>query len=113
MLIVDDHAGFRSFARALLEAEGYDVVGEAEDGKSALAEARRLNPEVVLVDVVLPDIDGFAVCDELTVGGSGPAIVMTSSHDVSSYRRQLDASRARGFIGKSDLSGEALAELTG
>jgi DNA-binding NarL/FixJ family response regulator len=113
VLIVDDHAGFRSFARALLEAEGYDVVGEAEDGKSALAEARRLNPEVVLLDVVLPDFDGFVVCDELTVGGNGPAIVMTSSHDISSYRRRLEHSRARGFIGKSDLSGHALAELTG
>ncbi len=113
VLIVDDHAGFRSFARALLEAEGYDVVGEAEDGESALAEARRLNPDVVLLDVVLPDFDGFVVCDELTVGGYGPAIVMTSSHDISSYRRRLGRSRARGFIGKSDLSGHALAELTG
>lgn len=113
VLIVDDHAGFRSFARALLEAEGYDVVGEAEDGKSALAAVRRLNPQVVLLDVVLPDLDGFAVCDELTSSGNGPAIVMTSSHDISSYRRRLDASRARGFIGKSDLTGEALADLTG
>ena len=113
LLIVDDHAGFRSSAKALLEAGGYEVVGEAGDGESALAEARRLIPDVVLLDVVLPDIDGFAVCDELAVGGNGPVIVMTSSHDISAYRQRLERSPARGFIGKSELSGPNLAELTG
>ena len=113
LLIVDDHAGFRSFARALLEADGYEVVGEAQDGESALEAARALRPEVVLLDVVLPDIDGFIVCDALTEGGDGPAIVMTSSHGVSAYRRRLAGSNARGFIAKSDLSGHSLEELTG
>ena len=113
LLIVDDHAGFRSFARALLEAEGYDVVGEAEDGQSALAAAKALRPEVVLLDVVLPDIDGFQVCDVLSEDADGPAIVMTSSRGVSSYRRRLARSNARGFIAKSDLSGRSLEELTG
>ncbi len=113
LLIVDDHAGFRSFARALLEADGYDVVGEAQDGESALEAARALQPEVVLLDVVLPDIDGFIVCDALTQDGDGPAIVMTSSRGVSSYRRRLAGSNARGFIAKSDLSGRSLEELTG
>ena len=112
LLIVDDHAGFRSFARALLEADGFDVIGEAENGESALAEARRLRPEVVLLDVALPDLDGFAVCDELTEGGGGPAIVMTSSRHISSYRRQLERSRAKGFIAKSELSGRAVSALT-
>ena len=112
LLIVDDHAGFRSFARALLEADGFDVVGEAENGVSALAAARRLRPEVVLLDVALPDFDGFAVCDELTEGGDGPAIVMTSSRDISSYRRQLECSGAKGFIAKSELSGRAVSALT-
>ena len=113
LLIVDDHAGFRSFARALLEVEGFDVIGEAWDGESALVAARRLRPEVVLLDVVLPDVDGFAVCDELTESGDGPAIVMTSSRDVASYRQQLERSRATGFIAKRDLSGRALFALTG
>lgn len=111
VLIVDDHAGFRSFARALLEAEGYDVVGEATDGASALAAARALSPELVLLDVALPDMDGFAVCDALLENGPGPAVVLTSSRDVSAYRRRLDQSRARGFIPKSELSGPALAAL--
>jgi two-component system nitrate/nitrite response regulator NarL len=113
LLIVDDHAGFRSFARALFEAEGFDVVGEAADGESALVAARDLNPEVVLVDVTLPDFDGFAVCDQLTRAEGGPAIVMTSSRDVASFRWRLERSRARGFIAKSALSGQALADLAG
>jgi CheY-like chemotaxis protein len=111
LLIVDDHARNRALARALFEAEGFDVVGVAGDGESALAAARRLNPEIVLLDVALPDLDGFTVCDQLTHGDGGPAIVMTSSREVSSYRQLLETSQARGFIAKRDLSGRALAEL--
>ncbi|MET1008757.1 MAG: response regulator transcription factor [Gaiellaceae bacterium] len=97
----------RTFARALLEAEGFEVVGEATDGQSALALTRTLAPELVLLDVALPDMDGFAVCEALLEGGSGPAVILTSSRDVSSYRRRLKRSRARGFIPKSELSGLA------
>ena len=111
VLIVDDHDGFRSFARALLEAAEFDVVGEAADGASALALASALAPELVLLDVALPDMDGFAVCEALLQDGHGPAVVLTSSRDVSAYRRRLEQSRARGFIPKSELSGPALAAL--
>lgn len=111
VLIVDDHAGFRSFARALLEAEGFDVVGEAADGASALALTRALQPELVLLDVALPDLDGFAVCEALLEDGPAPAVVLTSSRDVSAYRRRLERSGARGFIPKSELSGPALSAL--
>ena len=100
-------------ARAVLEAEGFDVVGEAADGKSALVASRVLNPDVVLLDVALPDLDGFTVCDRLTRDGTGPAIVMTSSRDIASFREALERSRARGFIAKVDLSGPALADLSG
>jgi DNA-binding NarL/FixJ family response regulator len=113
LLIVDDHAGFRKLARTMLEAEGFEVVGEADDGESAVAAARRLSPAVVLVDVVLPDADGFAVCAELTAGAEAPAVVMTSSRPISSYRVALKKSRAKGFIAKADLSGPSLAALVG
>jgi two-component system, NarL family, nitrate/nitrite response regulator NarL len=113
VLIVDDHSGFRSFARALLEAEGFDVVGEAADGASALALASALAPELVLLDVALPDMDGFAVCEALQEDAPGPAVILTSSRDLSSYRWRLKRSRARGFIPKSELSGPALAALAG
>lgn len=113
VLIVDDHAGFRSFARALLEAEGLQVVGEAADGVSALELARALEPALVLLDVALPDLDGFAVCEALLENGPGPAVVLTSSRDVSAYRRRLERSGASGFIPKGELSGAALAALAG
>ena len=113
ILIVDDHAGFRSFARALLEAEGLRVVGEAADGASALTLVRALEPDLVLLDVALPDMDGFAVCEALLADDPGPAVVLTSSRAISSYRRRLERSRARGFIPKNELSGSALAALAG
>ena len=113
MLIVDDHPGFRSAARAVLEADGFDVVGEAADGKSGLAAAARLRPGLVLLDIQLPDLDGFAVAERLASSQSPPAIVLVSSRDSSSYRRRLADSPARGFIAKSDLSGAAVAALVG
>jgi DNA-binding NarL/FixJ family response regulator len=113
LLIVDDHAGFRQLAKVILEAGGFDVIGEAVDGASALAAVDRLKPDVVLLDVALPDLNGFAVCDRLTRGTGSPAIVMTSSRDPASFRWALERSRARGFIAKGDLSGPALAELAG
>jgi DNA-binding NarL/FixJ family response regulator len=112
VLIVDDHAGFRTFARSLLEAAGYDVVGEAHDGASALAAARALRPGLVLLDVQLPDVDGFTVCERLAEDGAAPVVVLTSSRDASSYRIRLGGSSARGFIAKAELSGARLAALT-
>ena len=107
VLIVDDHAAFRSAARALLEADGFDVVGEAADGASALAAARRLRPDVVLLDVHLPDVDGFAVAELLP--RDGPAIVLTSSRSAAAFRRRLAANPRLTFIAKDELSGTTLA----
>jgi DNA-binding NarL/FixJ family response regulator len=111
VLIVDDHPGFRSSARALLEAEGFDVVGEADNGVSALAAIGRLHPGVVLLDIQLPDIDGFEVAERLARAGDPPAVVLISTRGVSSYRRRLARSPVRGFISKSELSGNALAAI--
>lgn len=108
LLIVDDHGAFRSTARALLECDGWAVVGEAADGTSGLTAARDLNPDVVLLDVRLPDIDGFAVAERLTAGGGGPVVVVTSSSDDPLYADRARRNGARGFIAKHDLSGEAL-----
>ena len=113
VLIVDDHPGFRSVARALLEADGFDVVGEAADGESGLAAAERLRPGLVLLDIQLPDLDGFAVAERLASSQSPPAVVLVSSRDSSAYRRRLADSPARGFVAKSDLSGAAIAALVG
>ena len=110
VLIVDDHPSFRANARAVLEAEGLEVVGEAEDGLSALSEAERLRPDVVLLDVQLPDIDGFEVASRLAADG-GPRVILVSSHDVCDFGRLVERSGAAGFIAKGELSGGAVAAL--
>ncbi len=111
VLIVDDHPSFRATARVLLEAEGFDVVGEAVDGASALTEAGRLRPEVVLLDVQLPDIDGFDVAARLTGHADGPAVILVSSRDSSDFGPLVTRSGARGFVPKAELSGDRLQEL--
>ncbi len=113
VLIVDDHPTFRASARLLLETEGYDVIGEAGDGASALTRARELRPEVVLLDVQLPDIDGFDVASRLLDGEDGPVVVLTSSRDGADFGPLVERSGARGFIPKAELSGERLRALTG
>jgi DNA-binding NarL/FixJ family response regulator len=112
VLIVDDHPSFRVTARALLEAEGFDVVGEAEDGETALEEAARLHPEVVLLDVQLPGIDGFEVAARLTSwNGASPAVVLTSSRDATEFSGLVERCGARGFVPKAELSAAALTAL--
>ena len=111
VLIVDDHEGFRQVARELLEADGVEVVGEAADGESAIAEAERLRPQLVLLDVQLPDVDGFEVAARLVEARDPPAVVLTSTYSANSYRRRIAQSPACAFIPKGELSGEALAAL--
>src|SRR4051794_41491768 len=109
VLIVDDHAGYRSAARALLEAEGYEVVGESATGGDALAAWERLRPGLVLLDIGLPDIDGIAVAERLTAHPDAPAVVLVSSRDGAGCEQVFDRCGARGFIPKADLSGDAIA----
>jgi DNA-binding NarL/FixJ family response regulator len=113
LLIVDDHDGFRASARAMLESEGFEVVGEAGDGDEALAAVARLHPEVVLLDIQLPGLDGLAVAEQLASSADAPAVVLTSSRDGTAYGDRLVQTSARGFIPKSGLTGEALSALVG
>ena len=108
VLIVDDHPSFRATARAILEADGFEVVGEAADGASAVEAVHTLHPDVVLLDVQLPDMDGFTVAT--TLGGNGymPTIVLTSSRDAADFGPLVAECGARGFIPKAELSGTAL-----
>jgi DNA-binding NarL/FixJ family response regulator len=115
VLIVDDHAGFRSMARRLLQAGGYDVVGEAADGSSAMQAARQLLPDLVLLDIQLPDVDGCEVARWLAAEANPPAVVLISSRDAEDYGARLEGCGARGFVAKADLSGatiDALLDLT-
>jgi DNA-binding NarL/FixJ family response regulator len=111
VLIVDDHEPFRKRVRGMLESEGFEVVGEAVDGESALEAAHRLRPAVMLLDVQLPGMDGFAVAARLAAEADAPQVVLVSSRGAATYRRRLRTSSARGFIAKAELSGECLASL--
>jgi DNA-binding NarL/FixJ family response regulator len=111
VLIVDDHPSFRASARRMLEADGYKVVAEAADGTSAVAAAGELHPDVVLLDIRLPDLDGFRVAERLAANGASPAIVLTSSRERCDFGSEIDASPAYGFISKSELSAEAITLL--
>jgi DNA-binding NarL/FixJ family response regulator len=113
VLIVDDHASFRLQARSVLEAGGHQVLGEAADGRSALEQARALGPQIVLLDIGLPDIDGFEVARQLTAQASPPIVVLTSSRDAASYGPRIADSRVAGFIAKDELSGPALTAVAG
>jgi DNA-binding NarL/FixJ family response regulator len=108
VLIVDDHPGFRARARALLAAAGYQVVGEAADGESGVRVARDLSPDVVLLDVQLPDITGFEVVRRVHSEPDPPAIVLISSRDACDYGSRIGRSGALGFISKADLSAPTL-----
>ena len=111
VLIVDDHAEFRASASELLQAEGFDVVGAAGDGRRAVELVLRLRPQVVLLDVQLPDRDGFAVAERLAEEAQPPQVVLISSRDAVAYGRRLAGAPVRGFIAKRDLTGAALAAL--
>lgn len=111
VLIVDDHVGFRLRARALLEAGGFDVVGEAGTGAEALAAAAELDPDLVLLDVQLPDVDGFEVARRLEEIDGAVEVVLTSSRDRSDYGSLIAESPARGFLPKGELSGAAILAL--
>lgn len=111
-MVVDDAADFRRVARLLLESAGYDVVGEAADGAEAVTVARELQPDLVLLDVQLPDVDGFEVARQLEQQG-GMRVVLVSSREADDFGPRLHTAAAVGFLAKRDLSGLALNSLLG
>jgi len=111
VLIVDDHAGFRATARRVLEAGGYSVIAEAADGSSGVTAAAESRPDLALVDVQLPDFDGFEVTRRLQESDGAPDIVLISSHDRADFGSLVETSGARGFVSKADISAAALEAL--
>ena len=111
VLVVDDHPSFRRFARQLLETSGYAVVDEATDGQAAREAVRTHRPDVILLDVLLPDTTGFELAEELCRDGSGPVIVLTSSRTAADFDGSIERSPARGFIAKRDLTAAAFTAV--
>ena len=111
ILIVDDHAPFRSIARQVLTADGFLIVGEAADGAEAIRACSELRPDLVMLDVQLPDIDGFAVAAALSTQVDPPAVVLVSSRSRIDYGPRIEDCRALGYIAKAELSGDAVRRL--
>lgn len=111
VLVIDDHEEFRASARVLLEADGFDVVGEAATGADGFVAAGRLRPQLVVLDVRLPDVDGFEVADRLAGLVDPPHVVLVSSRDAVTYGPRIARAPVRGFLPKSELSGAALRRL--
>jgi DNA-binding NarL/FixJ family response regulator len=111
VLIVDDHPSFRASARAMLESAGFDVVGEAADGASALGAVDALDPGLVLLDIQLPDMSGFELCAELCSRDPSPDVILVSSRDLSDYGDLVSTSAALGFVPKDELSGDVVTAL--
>jgi DNA-binding NarL/FixJ family response regulator len=111
VVIVDDHPSFRSSARMLLESDGFEVIGEAATGEEGVDVALELRPDLVLLDVNLPDIDGFEVATRVSADPEAPAIILTSSRDSTDFGPLFQKSGALGFVPKSELSGAALEDL--
>ncbi len=111
ILIIDDDPRFRTQAGALLEADGFVVIGQAVDGASGLEAAQSLRPDFVLVDIGLPDVEGFEVARDLAIDGPPPLVVLTSSRDERAYGRRLTAVACLGFISKERVSGAAIRAL--
>jgi DNA-binding NarL/FixJ family response regulator len=111
-LIVDDHPSFRASAKAMLEAEGFEIVGELADGASVVETVIALDPDLVLLDVQLPDRSGFDICAELEVcDGRSGRVILVSSRDLSDYGELVETSCACGFVPKGELSGDTIAAL--
>ncbi|MEP7113537.1 MAG: response regulator transcription factor [Ilumatobacteraceae bacterium] len=113
VLIVDDHDTFRGAVRALLEVGGFVVIGEAVDGRQALVEVARLAPDIVLLDIQLPDLDGFAVAERLAATSPSPTVVLVSSRDAVTYGDRLLRAPAAGFLPKREVTGATLAGILG
>jgi DNA-binding NarL/FixJ family response regulator len=113
VLVVDDHPTFRRFASQLLEEAGYTVVGEAVDGASAVEAARLLEPEIILLDVLLPDGSGLAVAKALAALSPAPQVVLVSSRSAADFGAALDGAPARRFVSKHELTSAALPALLG
>jgi two-component system chemotaxis response regulator CheY len=113
VLVVDDYPDFRLAARMMLESVGYRVVAEADCGAEALRLGASARPDLILLDIELPDMDGFAVSRELVSRFPTLVVVLCSVRDGGDYHLRARACGARGFVGKSTLSPASFARATG
>lgn len=112
VVLVDDDERFRAMACRALAADGVEVVAEAENGEDAFAAIAHWRPDVVLLDIRLPGIDGLEVARQLRAQEGGPVVILISTLDVA-YGRRVAAGLATGFLPKDELSLAAMLEISG
>jgi two-component system nitrate/nitrite response regulator NarL len=111
LLVVDDHAGFRRLARLVMQRGGFDVIAEAANGAEAVMFARTLVPDVVLLDILLPDLNGFAVAERLCRLPHPPVVVLTSSRPATDFGARIADAPVKGFLAKDELTAQRLADI--
>lgn len=102
ILIVDDHEALRAGVRTVLEAHGFEVCGEADNGQEALARALQLRPDLVILDITMPVLDGFSAAREIHKRLPGVGILLLSMHESASMVNVAKSSGARGYVAKSE-----------
>lgn len=112
VVLVDDDERFRAMACRALLADGVEVVAEVENGEDAFDAVAQWRPDVVLLDIRLPGIDGLQVARQLHAEDGGPAVILISTLDVA-YGRRVAAGLAAGFLPKDELSLAAILEAAG
>lgn len=112
VVVVDDDARFRLMARRILTADGVDVVAEAGTGEEAMVVLAESRPDVVLLDIRLPGIDGLEVARRLRAGDGSTAVILVSTCDLA-YGERMARGLAAGFVPKDSLSLAAIREIIG
>lgn len=113
ILIADDHALFRDSLRSLLEARGLTVAGEARNGREAVELARRIQPDIVLMDLSMPDMDGLAATRLISAGQPEVKVVILTASDDDSNLFEAIKSGAQGYLLKNLESDEFFSLLEG
>ena len=110
VLIVDDQEPFRSAARMVVEmSDGFEVVGEAESGEEGIDLAVELKPDLVLMDVYLPGIDGLEATRRITAVEAAPRVLVMSTHESEEFAEAALAAGAIAFVPKSQFGMDELA----
>jgi|SRR5580700_8741525 len=111
ILIADDHEIVREGLRSLLELQGWKVVAEAVDGLEAVEKAKETNPDIAIIDIKMPGLDGIEAARQILKNGNGTKVLMLTMHESDSFVRKAWEIGAHGYVWKADSSQEVVAAI--
>ena len=112
VLVADDHALFRQGIRALLQSQlGWQVVGEAGNGREAVEKAAQLKPDVVLLDITMPELNGIEATRQILKAVPQTEVLILTMHESERTMREVLQAGARGYLLKSDAPDDLLAAM--